>query len=108
MLSAAKSAKFVQTFILSDIISNPVNLIASGPTIPSIPVSISPLLEKFNTDSFGNEVIQDALRCEAENLDYPKNEFLIIGENRLMLESVKAEADKKGLREVVQSFRIFA
>ena len=105
LLDAALPAK-VSTFILSDIIGNPVHLIGSGPTIPfSENFDISELLKKYdlNPDPKIMEILISNNPPQIEQT--PK--FRIIGENRVMLDEVKKLAEKMGFDAIILGDAVF-
>lgn len=109
MVKAGKLAELahpatVLSFILSDIIGDPVELIAGGPTcyISRDMDEISSILEKYDLKNNGNEA--NKLLNSSETLD--KNHFtkvnnFIIGNNSCAVDAARDEALKKGLNVIV-------
>lgn len=92
------------SLILSDVIGDPLSIIASGPTVPdsSTPQAALEILEKFAAPDcpFPDEVLQalTKLRDRPSTRDFPADriENHIIGNNRTALEAAAEEARRRG------------
>lgn len=108
MLAKAASPASLVSLILSDVIGDPLDVIASGPTAPDPSTFHDALaiLEKYNIENqippnilqFLSDGLQgkhhETLKAEDEILDYTYN--LVIGNNRLALDSAKEKAESFG------------
>ncbi|XP_060095953.1 glycerate kinase [Heteronotia binoei] len=99
----------VLSLILSDIAGDPVDLIASGPTVAS-PRSIQDcfqILAKYNLTSIVPESVRTVLSSPGPEHDPPRDfahvHNIIIGSNRLALEEAKRQAENLGYLTVVLS-----
>ncbi|XP_066470033.1 glycerate kinase isoform X2 [Tiliqua scincoides] len=99
----------VLSLILSDVIGDPVDIIASGPTIAS-PHSVQDCLQilaKYNLLSSLPESVQTVFSSSVPEqnalTDYSHVYNVVIGSNRLALEEAKREAETLGYLTVVVS-----
>ncbi|XP_023340492.1 glycerate kinase isoform X2 [Eurytemora carolleeae] len=93
----------VLTLILSDVIGDPLNVIASGPTVHhSNLVSATAVLEKYN---LLNLVPDEALRSkvEVDQSKFERIQNVLIGNNSVALEKMNQRALKDGCETVVLS-----
>ncbi len=99
----------VVSLILSDVIGNNLDVIASGPTSPdsSSFADARSVLEKYNLAGACPASVNSYLErgCRGEIPDTPKNldtcRNYIIGDNRLTLEAMAEKARESGLRPVI-------
>lgn len=99
----------VLSLILSDIVGDPVDLIASGPTVAS-PRSVQDcfqILAKYDLTSIVPESVRTVLSCTAPEHGPPRDSAhvhnIIIGSNRLALEEAKRQAENLGYLTLVLS-----
>ncbi len=99
----------VVSLILSDVIGNNLDVIASGPTSPdsSSFTDARSVLEKYNLAGACPASVNGYLErgCRGEIPDTPKNldtcRNYIVGDNRLALEAMAVKARKSGLRPLI-------
>ncbi|XP_067010001.2 glycerate kinase [Anabrus simplex] len=108
----------VVTLILSDIVGDPLDFIASGPTVINTdpPHKAKDIIRRYNLDGFMpasvNEVLNSPypkdvkLPLEAADLDHIQN--VIVGDNTIAVDAAKGEAVKRGYEPVVLSTKIQA
>lgn len=99
----------VLSLILSDVIGDPVDIIASGPTIAS-PHSLQDCLQILDKYSLWNSlpesvqvVLSNPTTEQNASADYSHVYNVVIGSNRLALEEAKHEAENLGYLTVVLS-----
>lgn len=95
---AAKNAHRVISFIISDIIGDPLHLIASGPTVycpskilPSAEEAVR-ILKKYNLYDCMDNRIKQAMQCNADDLHDVASSNLstyLIGSNKTAIESAR-------------------
>nr|XP_056719364.1 glycerate kinase [Euleptes europaea] len=99
----------VLSLILSDIVGDPVDLIASGPTVASPPRAQDcfQILAKYNLSNVVPESVQTVLSSPAAERGPPRDSArvhnVIIGSNRLALEEAKRQAENLGYLTLVLS-----
>ncbi|XP_056634963.1 glycerate kinase isoform X1 [Diorhabda sublineata] len=105
----------VVCLVLSDIIGDPLDFIASGPTIPNtdsremalailkkyhlyneIPISIKNVIDKE----------KDGTQCPVVNGEYEHVKTYVIGNNKIATEAAKQEAINKGFQSAIISTQI--
>ncbi|XP_077181950.1 glycerate kinase [Paroedura picta] len=99
----------VLSLILSDIVGDPVELIASGPTVTS-PRSVQDCLQilaKYDLTGIVPESVRTVLSSPAPERDPPRDAAhvhnIIIGSNRLALEEARHQAEELGYLALVLS-----
>ncbi|XP_054831255.1 glycerate kinase isoform X2 [Eublepharis macularius] len=108
-LARAASPAQVLSLILSDVIGDPVDLIASGPTATSFHnvQDCFQILAKYNLTNFVPESVRTVLSSLATEGGPPRNSAyvhnIIIGSNRLALEEAKHQAENLGYLTLVLS-----
>lgn len=107
----AKNAHKIISLIISDIINDPLDLIASGPTVPHRKPSKSPheILEKFNLLNTLPKSISQVIQKNEENQDLPpfeNSDVAVIGNNRIAIEAAMAEAKTYDLIPVFLSSEV--
>lgn len=98
-LARLAAPALVVGLILSDVVGNPLEAIASGPTIPENidPEDVRKLLEEYRLwDTLPNSVRQAIYRSPAASQPGPKPINLIIGSNRLLIEAAEEKATELG------------
>lgn len=103
-LAAAASAGLVIALIISDVIGDPLDVIASGPTVPDsgTPQEALAVLQKFDPDR--KQVPQTVWACleqkaatsEPSNFPTDRVQNHIIGSNRVALEAAARQAEELG------------
>lgn len=95
--------------VLSDIVCDPIQLIASGPTVyqQRCPDSALQILKKYHFyDEISDEIKMCITDSSSEEDDLEKFEHvhnLIIGNNKAALEEAKLKADEKGFYSIILS-----
>ncbi|XP_015597520.1 glycerate kinase [Cephus cinctus] len=88
--------------VLSDIIGDPIDLIASGPTVPNknTPEDVIAILKKYKLyDDLEEDLKAVLISKEVENqFDHVKN--IILANNQLAIKAAEKEALKKGLTPI--------
>lgn len=94
---AAQPAKVI-SLILSDIVDDPIDLIASGPTVKNTDDYFKALgiIKKYNLFNTLPESIRNVLKSKEEDRKFPNNNVnnYIIGSNKLSIKAGVAEAKK--------------
>lgn len=106
--SASKSNK-VLSFIISDIIGDPLELIASGPTVQSDFSNEDALniLKKYSlVDKLPKSVEKVLTRREPDQRVDVQGEIHLIGTNKLAIESVTSKATESDLLAIPMSTRV--
>lgn len=103
----------VVTLILSDIIGDPLDLIASGPTVCSetLPEEVWSILDRYNLSATLPSSVKEVLsRSEIQQSDRPKDHLqdhhilnTVIGSNAIALECASRKARELGFRPVILS-----
>uniref|UniRef100_A0A6P7F6A7 Glycerate kinase n=1 Tax=Diabrotica virgifera virgifera TaxID=50390 RepID=A0A6P7F6A7_DIAVI len=104
-------------FVLSDIIGDPLDFIASGPTMPNTDPSemAATILKKYRLDgeipTSIKSVIEttekrDEKRCPVTNGEYEHVKTYVIGNNKIAAEAAKHEAINKGFQSAIISTQI--
>jgi glycerate 2-kinase len=111
LLDAAKNAASVVSLILSDIVNDPIELIASGPTV-SFDVSRSPtpmsILTKYTLMEKVPKSVLNALKTDllSERKTYDNSTVHVIGSNVIAIEAAAQEAKTLGWHPVVLSYQV--
>jgi glycerate 2-kinase len=108
LLQAAKNAGQVVSLILSDIINDPIDLIASGPTVPfdgsetSSPIEI---IEKYNLLNAIPQSVREVLNNErrTESQICSNSTVHVIGSNSIAIETSAEQAKILGFQPIVLS-----
>lgn len=108
-LAAAKARLF--GLIISDVLGDPLDLIASGPTVPdsSTPEEALAILERFQTTAAGiAPAAIEYLRtkvCSKQKFapEFPPITNLIIGNNAVAVDAAGIEAERRGYSHAMQS-----
>ncbi|MFO0800876.1 MAG: DUF4147 domain-containing protein [Gemmataceae bacterium] len=102
-LAAAFRGKLLRTLIVSDVVGDPVDVIASGPTAPD-PTTFADavaVLARYGLTERVPPAVNQVLACGAnETLKVlpPNVENRVIGSNRGALDAAAAEAERRGYR----------
>jgi len=103
------------TLLLSDVIGDPLDVIASGPTVPdeSTFKEVQRIFEKYNIQTQLPESIKKHIEKglagaapetpKAGNPIFNKTQNLIVAGNRQAIEAAKAEAQKRGYQTLILS-----
>lgn len=107
----AKNANQIISLIISDVIGDPFDLIASGPTISHQKPTQSPkaVLEKFNLWNTLPDSIAQVIRKNEENQDIPpinNSDVFLIGNNRIAIEAAMEKAKSFNLIPVFLSSEV--
>ena len=108
-----RNAQKIISLIISDIINDPLDLIASGPTIQYKPTKVTPreILEKYKlVDSLPNSIAKVIQKSEnnAALVSTAKNnsQVFLIGSNRQAIEAAMNEAKKFNLYSILLSVEV--
>ncbi|KAK7868982.1 hypothetical protein R5R35_013905 [Gryllus longicercus] len=100
----------VITFILSDVIGDPLDFIASGPTVKNEDPSVLPLeiIEKYHLQTQIKSNIVQELKKQQKTIDFPQNNVynVLIGNNLTALLAAKEAAINKGYFPILLSDKI--
>ncbi|XP_059473365.1 glycerate kinase isoform X2 [Neocloeon triangulifer] len=102
-LAALSGSNNVLSLILSDIIGDPVHLIASGPTVPPLPCSALEVVSKYGLLDTLSEKILKCIK-EEDKLIFSidkKIHNLVIGNNLKALEAAASKAEELGFASVI-------
>ncbi|KAG5307080.1 GLCTK kinase, partial [Acromyrmex insinuator] len=108
----------VITLILSDIVGDPVDLIASGPTVynPKTPENVVAILKKYNLfqslednlktvitskESFNDKPLLNPVKAKTATKQFKHVTNIILGNNTMALEAAKLEASRKKLTPII-------
>lgn len=112
-LLSALNASTVINLIISDVIGDPPEFIASGPTVPPSMEWITQgttiatgILEKYNLDRKYHEWLSPALRDESFTDPDIEPVTRIVGSNRLALQAAKQAAGDLGYSPMILSSRL--
>ncbi|XP_053675862.1 glycerate kinase [Anopheles nili] len=107
---AARNAYRVYSYVISDIVGDPVALIASGPTVPQSRVDVNKkatdILIKYN---LWNNLPASALHVIAEpttsdsKVAADSNKLFVLGSNEVAVKCVVQQARSQGLNSIVLS-----
>lgn len=113
LANCARNAGTVITFIISDIIGDPIDLIASGPTVSTQKLSTEEcsieVLKRFNLWNTLPAHTQKAINENATAVNMLKTENIqniIIANNEIAVNAVATEANQRQLKEIVLSTKI--
>lgn len=107
-----KNAHRIISLIISDIINDPLDLIASGPTIQfkKPPKSPCEILEKYDLLRTLSASITKVIQMNEENQDIPpaikNSDVFLIGNNRIAIEAAMIEAKSLGFIPVFLSSEV--
>lgn len=109
-LARACSTSRVLTLIISDVIGDPLDVIASGPTIDdsSTPQAALDVLEKFQAREAGiSPTIFDLLRSapQRHQLSLPTVDHVVIGNNATAVDAAGMEAERRGYSHAMAAAR---
>lgn len=110
LLELGHKAHRIVSLIVSDIIGDPLNLIASGPTIPFAAPRTSPakVLEKYNLVSSTPDSVAQAIQKNENNhkTSTVNSDVFLIGNNRLAIEAAMEKASSFGFSPVFLSAEV--
>ena len=117
LLAACQAAELI-TLVLSDVLGDPLDLIASGPTVidSSTPNQALEVLEKYDLEKCLPESVYRALRIEtahsapddkgkADASSVCRHTTLVIGNNAVAVDEAGIMAESRGYNHVMQSAR---
>lgn len=96
---AAKNSHKLVSFIISDIVGDPISLIASGPTVKSSATGKAAwsILERYHlSDQMPHSVAKILNHTDAVQVEVP-GEIHLIGSNKIAIECIVNEASKTGI-----------
>lgn len=108
-LARATKAKVI-SLILSDVLGNPLEAIASGPTVPNPTTRKDAVgilkkydLEKQVPDSIMKHMESDSLPSEVQELapGLHNVENIVIGDNRISMQAAKEQAEREGFHSEI-------
>lgn len=114
-LALASRAAWMHTLVVSDVLGDPLDLIASGPTVPDTSTANGALqiLRKFDIDNALPGSVYKVLENPAEHLisnsecdptQWPQNQAItVIGNNAVAVDSAGMEAERRGYNHVMTS-----
>lgn len=111
LVLAARNAHKVVSFIISDICGDPLNLIASGPTVRQEidEEQAKQILQKYD---MLNLAPSSVIKCLSSSASYDSKDLManstvhIIGNNNVAIEVARKEMDKLQIRAICMSKRI--
>lgn len=117
LLMACQAAELI-TLVLSDVLGDPLDLIASGPTVidSSTPDQALVVLETYDLEKCLPESVYRALRFEinnskrepqvqAKDVEVCRHTTLVIGNNAVAVDEAGIVAERRGYNHVMQSAR---
>jgi hydroxypyruvate reductase len=105
-LARATKAKIV-SLILSDVIGNPLEAIASGPTVPdpTTKVDAMTILKKYNIENeVPKSILNILLSVPSITFAVDRNEYaqnIIIGDNQLAAQAAQKQAEQEGFHSEI-------
>ena len=109
LAAMGKNVHRIISIIISDVINDPLDIIASGPTVQfkNPPFSACEILEKFNVFDSLPASIRDVL-CIKKNAPEPikNSDVFLIGNNRLAIDAAMSTAKSFGLISVFLSAEV--
>jgi len=97
----------VLTLIVSDVIGDPLDLIASGPTVPVTVSCARAVLQKYNLEDKLSETVLESLDNKSNPSDYFENiNNIILANNSLALKKAEAHALEEKCRCFLVSSKI--
>lgn len=107
-----KNAHRIISLVISDIVNDPLDLIASGPTVKFENSLNSPreILEKYNLMSTLSASIAKVIQANEENQDIPEtiknSDVFLIGNNRMAIEAAMIKAKSFDLIPIFLSSKV--
>lgn len=105
LAAMARNANRVISLVVSDVIGDPLEIIASGPTVPCQKPSKSPreILEKFNLLNSLPFSITEAIQLETSSEPVSNSEVYVIGNNQVAVDAAMESAKGVGFQPVFLS-----
>ncbi len=109
LLRACRASHLV-TLILSDVLGDPIDMIASGPTVPDKTSAADAIdvLRKYDLDGHLSDRIYSALRIQPPNdlrrVSCPRS-TIVIGNNAIAVDEAGIKAESLGYNHAMQSAR---
>ena len=99
-LSAACRAGELTTLVLSDVLGDPLDLIASGPTVPdtSTPSDAIEVLTQFDPDRSLPSSIYKTLSSAQPKPSFDESTTIVIGNNQVAVDAAQAKAIELGYK----------
>ena len=109
LLRACRASHLV-TLILSDVLGDPIDMIASGPTVArkTSPADAIEVLEKYDPDARLADRIYNALRTQPPSEPHPEacpSTTIVIGNNAVAVDQAGIKAESLGYNHAMQSAR---
>lgn len=108
LLAACRDATLV-TLILSDVLGDPLDMIASGPTVPdtTTPDDALELLAKFDPDRALPDRVYETLKDAPQKFDQPSchHTNIVLGNNAVAVDEAGIMAESLGYNHAMQSAR---
>ncbi|GAB0097602.1 Glycerate kinase [Sergentomyia squamirostris] len=109
LAKAAKSASKIISLVISDIVGDPINLIASGPTYISnvnYQKAANEIIDKYKLEKelpgSLQTLLQDQSRVD-QTLDLPNNHIFVIANNSIAVDAALKEAEANGFHAICLS-----
>ena len=115
LLAACQAAEMI-TLVLSDVLGDPLDLIASGPTVvdSSTPVQAFEVLQAYDPEQRLPQSVYRALSQEKNGLEEPqqmqtevfgncRHTTVVIGNNAVAVDEAGIVAERRGYNHVMQS-----
>lgn len=109
LAEAGENAHRIISLIISDVIGDPLDIIASGPTISTgkdtreIALAV---LKRYNIFDTLSEVIRQTLASNCTPITLRNSNAFIIGNNKLAMVTAKLEAEKQGFQTICLSTKV--
>lgn len=110
LLAACQAAEMI-TLVLSDVLGDPLDLIASGPTVAdsSTPRQALRVLQRYDSERTLPDAVYRTLEHSDQDAPDPANDCphttLVIGNNALAVDEAGILAEQRGYNHVMQSAR---
>ncbi|MGI9475031.1 MAG: glycerate kinase type-2 family protein [Rubripirellula sp.] len=109
LLAACKTGALV-TLVLSDVLGDPLDLIASGPTVPdpSTPLDAISILQRYDPQTTLSDRIYQTLqslprRSGSDAQSVCPNQTIVLGNNAIAVDEAGIVAERRGYNHVMQS-----
>jgi glycerate kinase len=108
LAAMGKNAHRIISLVISDVVNDPLEVIASGPTVSlkKPPMSPREILEKFQIFSSLPESVREVLQVEQSLEPIENSEVFLIGNNRIAVKGAMAAAESFGFVPVFLSTEV--